>query len=154
MNLIEIKKRLEFHEGFRAEPYFCSEGKKTIGIGRNLEANPLTESEKLLIKNPEHITKQEAYFLLENDIKQTINLLENMIKCYPKLDDERQYALIDMGYQLGVSALCKFKKMLAAMDCGDFGKASQECLDSKYAKQTPQRATRIARLIKTGKWSI
>lgn len=154
MNLIEIKKRLEFHEGFEPEPYLCSEGKRTIGIGRNLEAKPFTEAERLVIKNPEHITKQEAYLLLENDVKETINLLENMVRCYTRLDDERQYALIDMGFQLGVPGVCKFKKMLAAMDKGDFEKASQECLDSKYARQTPERADRIARLIRSGVWRV
>lgn len=154
MNLLEIKKRLEFHEGFQAKPYYCTQGKKTIGIGRNLEAKPLTEAERLVIKNPENITKQEAYFLLENDIKETINLLDNMVRCFSKLDDERKYALIDMGFQMGVPGVCKFKNMLAAMDAGDFEKASKECLNSNYAKQTPARANRIARLIKTGVWKI
>lgn len=154
MKLIEIKKRLEFHEGFRSKPYYCSEGKKTIGIGRNLDAKPFTEAERLIIKNPENITKQEALFLLENDIMETIRLLNNMVRCFLKLDDERQYALIDMGFQMGVDGLCQFKKMLAAMETGDFEKASKECLNSKYGKQTPIRAERIARLIKTGKWSI
>lgn len=154
MNLLEIKKRLEFHEGFRSEPYFCTQGKRTIGIGRNLEANPLTEAERLVVKNPEKITRQEAYYLLENDIKKTIQLLSSKVPCFARLDDERKYALIDMGFQMGVSGVCKFKKMLAAMDAGDFEKASQECLNSAYAKQTPARAARIARLIKTGKWSI
>lgn len=154
MNLLEIKKRLEFHEGFRAKPYFCSQGKRTIGIGRNLEAKPLTETERLAIKNPENITKQEAYFLLENDIKEVIMLLYNMVRCFSKLDDERKYALIDMGFQMGVSGVCKFKNMLAAMDAGDFEKASKECLNSAYAKQTPARARRIARLIQTGEWKI
>lgn len=154
MNLLEIKKRLEFHEGFRAKPYFCSQGKRTIGIGRNLEAKPFTEAERLVIKDPENITRQEAYLLLENDIKETINLLENMVRCYSKLDDERQYALIDMGFQMGVPGVCKFKNMLAAMDAGDFEKASIECLNSAYAKQTPERADRIARLIRSGVWRV
>lgn len=154
MNLLEIKKRLEFHERFRAKPYFCSQGKRTIGIGRNLEAKPFTEAERLIIKNPENITKQEAYLLLENDITEVIRLLDNMVRCFNKLDDERKYALIDMGFQLGVPGLCKFKKMLAAMDAGDFEKASQECLNSDYAKQTPKRAQRIAQLIRTGVWRV
>lgn len=154
MNLLEIKKRLEFHEGFRSKPYLCTQGKKTIGIGRNLEAKPFTEAERLIIKNPKNITKQDAYFLLENDIMETIRLLDNMVRCFSKLDDERRYALIDMCFQLGINGLLKFKNMLAAMDKGDFEKASKECLNSDYAKQTPARAQRIARLIKTGEWRI
>lgn len=71
-----------------------------------------------------------------------------------KLDEERQYVLIDMCFQLGINGLLKFKNMLAAIAAGDFEKASKECLNSAYAKQTPARAKRIARLIKTGEWKI
>ena len=154
MNLLEIKKRLEFHEGFRAKPYFCSQGKRTIGIGRNLEAKPFTEAERMVIKDPENITKQEAYFLLENDIKETISLLDNMVRCFANLDDERKYALIDMCFNQGIKNLLKFKKMLQALQDKNYDLASKECLNSLYAKQVPARAQRIARLIKTGEWRI
>ena len=154
LTLLDMKKRLEFHEGLRLEPYRCTQGKLTIGVGRCLDTNPLTEAERLIIKNPNKITKQEAYFLLENDIINTINLLKNMVRCFSSLDDERQYALIDLGFQLGVSGVCKFKNMLKAMEQGDFEKASKECLNSKYHKDTPARCERIANLIKTGVWKI
>ena len=68
--------------------------------------------------------------------------------------DERQYALIDMCFQLGAYGVSKFKNMLSAMREGDWDKASKECLNSKYARQTPKRAERIAHLIKTGEWKI
>ena len=41
----EIVNRLEFHEGLRLEPYRCTRGKLTIGIGRNTEDNPFTAEE-------------------------------------------------------------------------------------------------------------
>ena len=43
------------HEGLRLYPYNCSEGKLTLGIGRNLDDRGITE--------------EEALYLLNNDIE-------------------------------------------------------------------------------------
>ena len=45
--LDNVKQMLLKHEGMRTFPYKCSEDKLTIGIGRNLEANGITEDEAL-----------------------------------------------------------------------------------------------------------
>ena len=50
--IIEMLKR---HEGLKVFPYHCSQNKLTIGIGRNLD--------------DKGISKDEAYYLLYNDIK-------------------------------------------------------------------------------------
>jgi GH24 family phage-related lysozyme (muramidase) len=50
----EIAERLEFHEGRKAESYYCSGGYLTQGIGHNLEANPLTKDQKSKIKDLNH----------------------------------------------------------------------------------------------------
>ena len=39
-------KKLIKNEGMRLKPYRCTLGKLTIGIGRNLEDNPLNFEEK------------------------------------------------------------------------------------------------------------
>lgn len=155
MQELEKIKRLEFHEGFKANPYKCTANKLTQGIGRNIEDNPLSETEKLLIRDLNNWTLAEARTILKGDIKVCETLLSNLCRCYDKLDDERQYALLDMCYQLGINGLLGFKKMLRALEVGDFEYAATQCLDSKYAKKdTPSRANRIARLIKTGVWTI
>ena len=46
---------LKRHEGLKIFPYHCSQNKLTLGIGRNLEDNG--------------ISKDEAYYLLNNDIE-------------------------------------------------------------------------------------
>ena len=58
-----------------------------------------------------------------------------------------------MCFQMGIKGLKKFKKMLAAMGVGYWNKASDECLDSDYArKDSPLRANRIAKTIRTGQF--
>lgn len=148
-----IAKRLIEHEGLRLSPYICPAGKKTIGVGRNLEDNPLTPKEKRACGDYEHgITRNCAMMLLKNDVERCLLEL-NGLNCWHILDLERQYALLDMCFQLGFVGLKKFKKMLKALEIKDFKLASYHCLDSEYAKQTPQRAKRIAKLIKEGKWN-
>ena len=149
----EWSERLILHEGMRLMPYRCTRGKLTIGVGRNLEDNPLTVDEQRALGDFMHgITANGAKMLLRNDMVRCLKLLLRHIKGFDKLTPDRQYALLDMCFQLGWKGLCQFKKMLAAMEKEDFDKAYRECLYSAYAKQTPVRARRIARLIRGDDW--
>lgn len=151
----DIVQRLVMHEGISLTPYRCSEGYFTIGFGRNLDTNPLTPDEKSICGDiARGITKSAAFYLLRNDIDRVIKECKKNFVIWERLDDERQYALIDMVFQLGLGGVNKFKKMLAAMGVGDWKEAAKQCLDSKYAKQTPARARRIARTIETGKFNV
>lgn len=156
IDINEAVQRLAFHEGCRLEPYKDHLGYWTIGIGRCYEKNPITKEEEKVIGTcwEKGITKNGAYYLLRNDIKRCIKELEKKIPFWRMLDDERQYALLDMAFQNGVPGLLKFRKMLSALGVGNYIEASKECLDSRWAKQTPLRANRIANTIKTGKWII
>ena len=79
------------------------------------------------------------------------DLIKNLSFWY-QLDDERQYALLDMCFNMGIKRLLGFKRMLNAMLIGDYRGAAKECLMSKYAKDVGLRAVRISRLIETGVW--
>lgn len=154
MDMNTIIKRLEFHESCVLKPYYCPTGHLTIGIGHNIEARPFTEEERKAIGDwKQGITKNMAYMICRNDVNLCLEKLKTL-DFWKSLDEERQYALIDLCFQLGWVGLKKFKKMLKAMSEKDFKTASEQCLDSTYAKQTPKRAKRIANLIKTGVWEI
>lgn len=49
MNLDTLKTELGRDEGVRTEPYDCPAGARTTGVGRNLDANPLTAAEVRVI---------------------------------------------------------------------------------------------------------
>lgn len=144
-------KRLIFHEGMRLKPYYCTANKLTIGVGRNLEDNPLSTEEKKALGDYMHgITENGAKMLLRNDIIRTYETLKKIIKNYTELDFERQYALLDMCFQLGEKGFKNFKRMIKEIEHENFYMAAYECLNSLYAKQTPERAKRIAKTIKFG----
>ena len=124
---------IKSNEGFRGKVYTCSEGKKTVGWGRNLEDNGITE--------------MEADVLLDNDLEMLTTFL-SAHGLLGKFNQPQEAVLYDMAYQMGMSGLLKFKKMLKAMKDGDFNQAAHELLDSKYARQTPNRANRNAQLLR------
>lgn len=151
IDMYTVCQRLILHEGLRLQPYFCSKNKLTIGVGRCIETNPFTaEEEKVIGDWRRGITKCAAIYLLQNDIKKIYKELKVELKFFKELDDERQYALIDMAFNLGVSGLLRFSKMLEAIKNKKYNQAAKECLNSKYAKDVPQRANRIAKTIASG----
>lgn len=153
LEMSEMINRLIFHEGLRLKPYICPAGKLTIGIGRNTEENPFTKEELARIGNWKNgITREQAYWLCQNDIERCIKELRNNLIWFEKLDAERKYALVDMCFQLGIIGLLKFKRTLGSIAKGNYELAAEQVLESKYAKQTPDRAKRISNLIKTGRW--
>ena len=133
MNVLELLKK---HEGFRGQPYHCTAGKLTIGYGRNLEANPLTE--------------KEAEVLLINDVLLIGKQLRESYPWYLRLDDTRQGVLINMAYNLGMAGIGKFKNMLAALEDGNYSEAARHMLDSRWANQVGSRALELAELMKKG----
>ena len=156
--MIEIRKaseRLSMHEGVRLQPYFCTKGKQTIGVGRNLDDNPITPEEDKVIGDWRHgITKEAAFFLLRHDINRVVAECEKHIPFWKKLDDERQYALMDMAFNMGIKRLLGFKNMMAFLGVGNYRQAAVECLASQYAKEVGRRAQRIAKTIETGRFEI
>lgn len=141
MNELEI---LKFEEGFRTEPYYCTEGYPTIGIGTRI--GPKNADLKLYEFS---VSENVASAMLNDDLSSIRNqLIKN--NWYVRLNESRQIIIKSMCYQLGFSGIMKFKKMIAALEVGDFEEAATQALDSKWARQTPQRANRHADVIRCG----
>ena len=124
--LAEAKEMLIKHEGIRVHPYKCSEDKLTIGIGRNLEANGISE--------------EEAMYLLGNDIDRVINNLDKIFPAWKVMPKRARLVCIDMSFQMGITGFMNFRRTRALMEMGAWLEASEELLRSKYAVQTPNRA--------------
>ena len=152
----ELIQRLVLHEGCVLMPYKCPAGYLTIGVGRNLETNPFTSEELKVVGNDwrHGITKNAAFYLLKNDIAKVEIECMKQIPFWFRLSSERQYALLDMAFNLGINGLLKFKRMLGSMGVGNFEQAADQCLESKYAQQTGKRAKRIANTIRTGRFKV
>lgn len=67
-------------------------------------------------------------------------------------DAVRLAVLTDMAYQMGGNGLAEFRYMLTAIRAEEWPAAQDACLDSLYAKQTPERAERNGNMLLTGEW--
>ena len=128
------------HEGMRLMPYICPAGKLSIGVGRNLDDRG--------------ISRGEAYLMLGADISAakadvTALLMQFRVSDH-RLNDARKDALANMAFNLGRDRLAGFKKMFAALAKGDFDRAADEILDSKYARDVGARATELAEQMRSG----
>jgi lysozyme len=131
-----LVKQLMTHEGVRLKPYTDTVGKLTIGVGRNLA--------------DVGISSEEAMLLLTNDILRTSARVMQALPWVPGLDEVRRRVLFDMAFNMGIGGLLGFKKMLAAVQAGQWLGASEEMIASKWAGQVGQRAVTLAAMMRTG----
>lgn len=136
MNVPLLIDELERDEGMRRKPYRDAVGKITIGIGRNLSDNGISNG--------------EAYHLLNNDIEEVLADLDTKLQWWRRLDDVRQRVLANMCFNLGITKLLKFEHTLALVMMGDYSKAADEMLKSQWATQVGPRALRLAMMMRIG----
>jgi lysozyme len=55
-----------------------------------------------------------------------------------------------MAFQMGVGGLMQFRNTLKSMRAGNFKKAAQGMRASRWARQTPGRAQRMAKAMEEG----
>lgn len=144
MNLRQIREDLERDEGWREFVYDDATGKPivkgsvvegypTIGIGFCVSADRGAPLPRVI-----------ADRWLDHLLVEIGKGLDARIPWWRYQPDDVQRALVSMAYQLGVSGLLNFRKMLAALESGDRLQAAAEALDSRWARQTPSRANRVA----------
>ena len=132
----ETQKKLTAHikeyEGLSNVLYKCTSNKLTIGYGRNLE--------------DVGISKDEAEYLLNNDIDIALDEVSEHFDL-PNLPEPAQIVLVDMCFNMGISRLLNFRRMIKAIEEERWDDSANELLDSKYAAQTKRRARMNASLL-------
>lgn len=154
MNLDQLTTAITRDEGVRFEAYTDSEGNLTVGIGRNLDACPLTRYEMDAVGHDARskpITRADAVLLLRNDITRALADLDRSIPWWKSLDEVRRLALANMCFNLGITRLLKFKETLGWLRQGHYAAAAGAMLDSKWSVQVGDRAKRLAEMVRTGR---
>lgn len=138
----ELTRQLRGDEGVKAQAYQDHLGFWTIGVGRLIDPR----------KPGAGLRGHEIDYLLRSDIDDRIEALTRRLPWFQNLDDARRGVLLNMSFQLGVDGLLGFKNTLAMIERGDYAEASEGMLNSLWARQTPARAQRMAKQMKTGQW--
>ena len=131
-NLIE---NIKESEGFVEHVYNDSLGIPTIGYGFAIKDLILDEdiAEEILLR------KVKALALRVQNKFDWFNIAPDIIK----------EVVIEMCYQLGLGGFSKFKKTISYLEKENYQAASVEMLDSKWAKQTPNRAIKLSNIVKS-----
>lgn len=144
-----IIEQLTLEEGYKLKRYKCTEGHWTIGKGYNLDANSLKLSQEEINHLVTYGCSAERADAMLMDCVKLFCLPE--CQKYPfwdELCDVRKYVLIGMIYQMG--SIKSWTHTLDALKNKKYPLAAAQMLQSKWAKQTPNRAVRLADMMKTG----
>lgn len=136
-----LAQMLEKEEGRRRACYQDHLGYWTIGVGRLIDE-----------RRGGGLTDDEIDYLLANDIARKTAEIEAVLPWAKSLDEVRRAVLIAMAFQMGVTGMLQFKTALAHARLGDYKGAASSMLDSRWARQTPARAQRMAKQMETGQW--
>ena len=137
MNMDRLLQSVKKHEGYRNKVYLDTLGKRTVGVG-HLCVEDFWEDDK-------EYSEEMLMNILKDDLKNAIEGAERLLKDCRILDSLAKEIIIEMVFQLGETGVSKFKNMLKALEEGpDYQTAAIEMLDSRWAKQTPNRAAAMS----------
>jgi len=111
----------------------------TIGVGRLIDK-----------RRGGGISAEESAMLLRGDIERVRENLDLALPWWRGLDPVRQRAVQNMCFQLGIGGLTGFKNSLRYLERRDYTAAAANLRLSLWARQTPERAGRVIRMIESG----
>ena len=132
-----LKSRLKKAEDLRLKPYQDTTGYLTIGYGRCLDKVGISTNEAELMLEADLYHASDAYLSLPLEKVRNLNV-------------NRRRVIVEMIFNIGSSGVLGFKRMWKAIAAGDFNLASDEMLDSKWARQVKGRAVRMAHEMRNG----
>lgn len=121
-------------EGENLKMYQDTALKWTVGIGHNLSDKP--------------ISKLASRTIFMEDMADAIDDVRHVCSIYDELSRPRQLVMINLAFNLGRDRLGKFVRFLGAIHRGDWNDAADELLDSKAARDLPNRYTRLAKMMR------
>lgn len=139
-----LAKELRRDEGVEYVPYLDTVGIKTVGVGHNMQAKPLPADWTF------PLTDAQVDQLLAEDLQEVFDGLDRNIPWWRNLSYERQRALANMAFNLGIKGLMGFKNTLAHIQAERYQSAAEGMLASKWARQVGQRAKRLAAMMVLG----
>lgn len=129
---------IKMDEGLRLEVYVCPGGYPTVGYGH-----------RVALGDP--INQEAAEAILRFDIARVASDFAKIPKHYrDALSTTRRRVICNMIFNLGLRGVLGFNLMWGAILRGDFDRAADEMLDSRWARQVGQRARRLADQMRRG----
>lgn len=159
IDLQKLDNQLILEEGLFLSPYKDPKGFLTVGVGRNLDANPLTPAEIAVCGSNGRagpITKEGAMLCLHNDEKTVIKLLDIHVPWWEALDEIRARVMAILCFNMGWRStddrhgLSTFKHFLEDMQDTEFALAAYELKNSLWYNEVGSRGRRLYKMVSTG----
>ena len=153
---IKAKLGTKNEEGFEPRVYRDTVGKKTVGIGFNMDAPGakeiwakagIKESYDDVKAGKQLLTKASAESLYNTTAGIAKSGAAQLVKNFAELGQHQKTALEDMVFQLGKTGAMGFSKFRAAVEDGNFAEAARQLKNSKNYKDTPYRVLRRAYML-------
>jgi len=148
MDLDKLQEQLAEDEGCKYEIYLDHLGYKTFGVGHLVRA---TDPENDMDVGTE-VSKERVDECFKTDIAITIEDCNVLYTNFNDIPEEAQLILANMMFNLGRPRLSKFLNLKVAVDDEDWMEASTEMMDSKWARQVPNRAERLCKRMEKLSW--
>ena len=130
-NLIE---NIKESEGFVEHVYNDSLGIPTIGYGFAIKDLILDED--------------LASEILVRKVRDLVARVDRKFGWFVTAPDIIKEVVVEMCFQLGLMGFSKFRLTISYLEKENYLEASKEMLDSKWAKQTPNRAKKLSKIVK------
>jgi lysozyme len=144
-NLIEtIKEDLVRHEGYVTEIYLCSENYPTFGIGHMVTEDDMEHTWP--VGTP--VTDERILQVFHDDCNAACTDASALFLNFSSHPDDVQRVLVNMAFNLGRSRLGKFKNMITAVNEGNYSKAADEMVDSKWYRQVKRRGEELVEIMR------
>lgn len=154
MSLEQLKTEIAIDEGVFLYPYIDHKsGSLRIGIQRCLDTCPLTPEELAKVGHDCRslpITRGQAFFLLESDIRRTKEALNRTLPWWRGMDHVRRRVLVRMAFGSGMDELLGLEEALDWMRVGHYRAAGGCMLDSAWAIRAGRRAIVLAQMMING----
>lgn len=143
---IKAKRMLSYDEGVSTRLYdditgqiaYGAQGKITGGIGHNFQDNPLSEG--------------AIDFLFTEDLGKAVSDIKRIFPEFEAFSENRQFALLNMIFNLGATRFKNFHKMIEAIHGQEWHRAAKEAKNSLWYHQVKSRGARIEAMIRDDIW--
>lgn len=144
MNLDKLREEIAADEGVKLEIYLDHLGLPTCGIGHLIRESDAEYG--LDVGTP--ISEDRMTELFEEDVQTVLADCEELYSDFNDLPEEVQLIIANMMFNMGRPRLSQFKGMKREVDARDWEAAAAEMLDSRWARQVPNRANRLIERMK------
>jgi len=141
MDIEKLREELIADEGMRLDIYKCTAGHLTVGVGHRIIEGDAEHGKPLGYTITERRMKQ----LFDLDIAIVREDCHRLYEDFSELPEEAQRIIANMMFNMGLPRMRLFKAMRQCVNDRDWAGAALEMLDSKWARQLPNRSERLVK---------